>query len=270
MRVQVLVAAVNQQDHSLLEKMHIQSDAIIANQCDRNAVETFQWQGHTIIYLHFQERGVGLNRNNALLRATGDLLLFADEDEVLCEGYPALMEEAFEAAPGAGGIIFNIDLLGEAGGHRQNQKVRRLHLYNALNYGTVRLGVRKTAVVRENLSFHTCFGGGTLYSCGEDTLFIGDMLKKGLKLYTSPHTIATVDNRVSGWFQGYTPKYMYDKGALFAALSPRLSGLLCLQDALRHHGLYAPSNLTLTQQLHLMRQGRQGFSTLTPYKEGER
>lgn len=270
MSVQVLVAAMHQQDHSLLEKMHIQSDAIIANQCDRNAVETFQWQGHTITYLHFKERGVGLNRNNALLRATGDLLLFADEDEVLSDGYPALMEQAFAAAPEAGGIVFNIDLLGEAGGHRRNRKVQRLHVYNALNYGTVRLGVRRTAVVRENLSFHTCFGGGTLYSCGEDTLFIGDMLKKGLKLYTSPHTIATVDNRVSGWFKGYTPKYMYDKGALFTALSPRLSALLCLQDALRHRGLYASGNLSITRQLQLMHQGRQGFKTLTPFEEGER
>ena len=37
--VQVLVAAMNQTDHSLLDRMNIQSDAIIGNQCDYNSGE---------------------------------------------------------------------------------------------------------------------------------------------------------------------------------------------------------------------------------------
>ena len=80
MKVQVLVAAMHQKDHSLLEKMNIRSDAIVANQCDRNEFEDFTWNGHKIRYLSFAERGVGLNRNNALMRATGDICLFADDD----------------------------------------------------------------------------------------------------------------------------------------------------------------------------------------------
>ena len=39
MSVQVLVAAMHQKDHSLLEKMHLKSDVIVANQCDFNSVE---------------------------------------------------------------------------------------------------------------------------------------------------------------------------------------------------------------------------------------
>ena len=42
-RVQVLVAAMNQIDHSLLSKMNIQSDAIVANQCSFNSIERFKW-----------------------------------------------------------------------------------------------------------------------------------------------------------------------------------------------------------------------------------
>ena len=75
MKVQVLVAAMHQKDHALLEKMNIQSDAIVANQCDFNSVEDFEWNGHKIRYLNFAERGVGLNRNNALMRANGDICL---------------------------------------------------------------------------------------------------------------------------------------------------------------------------------------------------
>ena len=39
MTLQVLVAAMNQRDHALPEQMNLQSDALIGNQCDRNAVE---------------------------------------------------------------------------------------------------------------------------------------------------------------------------------------------------------------------------------------
>ena len=82
MKIQVLVAAVGQTDRSLPQKMNIQTDAIVANQCDENSVEQFEWNGHNVKYLNFVERGVGLNRNNALMRADADICLFADDDKI--------------------------------------------------------------------------------------------------------------------------------------------------------------------------------------------
>ena len=65
MTIQVLVAAMNQDDHSLPQKMNLKCDAIIGNQCNRNSIEESEWKGNKIKYLNFNERGVGLNRNNA-------------------------------------------------------------------------------------------------------------------------------------------------------------------------------------------------------------
>lgn len=76
MKIQVLAAAMNQSDHSLIEKMNIRTDAIIGNQCDRNSVEEFQVNGHNIKYLNFNERGVGLNRNNSLIPRNGRYFAF--------------------------------------------------------------------------------------------------------------------------------------------------------------------------------------------------
>lgn len=56
MKIQVLVATMNQSDHSLLKKMNIQTDAIVANQCNENFVEQFEFNGHNIRYLNFAER----------------------------------------------------------------------------------------------------------------------------------------------------------------------------------------------------------------------
>ena len=108
MRVQVLVAAMNQYNHSLLEKMHIQSDVIVGNQCDFNGIEHFEYKGYSATYLNFEERGVGLNRNNTLMRATGDICLFADDDMVYVENYPELIEKAFWDYPDADIIAFNL------------------------------------------------------------------------------------------------------------------------------------------------------------------
>ena len=51
MTLQVLVATMHQTDHSLLEKMNIQSDAIVVNQCNRNEVERFMYNGHQILWM---------------------------------------------------------------------------------------------------------------------------------------------------------------------------------------------------------------------------
>lgn len=76
MTLQVLVATMHQTDHSLLEKMNIQSDAIVVNQCNRNEVERFMYNGHQILWMSLNERGIGLSRNTALMRATADIILF--------------------------------------------------------------------------------------------------------------------------------------------------------------------------------------------------
>ena len=49
MGIQVLVAAMHQKDHSLPEKMNIRTDVIVANQCDRDSIESFCWNGHDVV-----------------------------------------------------------------------------------------------------------------------------------------------------------------------------------------------------------------------------
>ena len=58
MTLQVLIATMHQTDHSLLEKMNIQSDAIVINQCDRDEVERFTYKGHSVLWMSLNERGV--------------------------------------------------------------------------------------------------------------------------------------------------------------------------------------------------------------------
>lgn len=248
MKIQVLVAAVGQTDRSLPQKMNIQTDVIVANQCDENSVEQFEWNGHNVKYLNFAERGVGLNRNNALMRADADICLFADDDMVYVDGYCETLERLFSENPTADVIIFNI---------KEKQvsryvipKKMKVGYLNYLRYGTARVAVRLSSVKKNGIYFNQCFGGGTEHCHGEDNIFINNCLKKGLKVIAVPDFLAELtEERESSWNKGYDEKYIRDQGVLYRTLSRKWWRLLCLQDSLRRHGSY---NMSFYKAFKLM------------------
>ncbi len=266
MKVQVLVAAMNQNDYSLIKKMNLQTDAVIGNQCDRCSDENINYNNSDYIYINRTNRGVGFNRNEALINANADILTFADEDMVFENDYEKLIQKAFSQIADADAIIFNIKTVGANANRRTNDKIQRVRFYNVLNYGAARISVKSSSLKRENIFFHTCFGGGTRYSSGEDTLFIVDMLKHGFKIYTYPVCIGSVDQTSSTWFKGYNEKYFFDKGVLFAAINRKLSVPLCLQDLIRHKE-YLKSNLNFKQAYKLMKNGISSYNRLMSYEE---
>ena len=81
-KLQVLAAAVNQEVNMLAEKMNLETDAIIVNQCDYYAYQEYRHKDRLIRCFSMAERGVGLSRNTALARADSELCLFSDEDIV--------------------------------------------------------------------------------------------------------------------------------------------------------------------------------------------
>lgn len=237
MKVQVLVATMNQTDYSLMEKMNLQSDAIIGNQCDRNSIEKKEFNGHEVIYLNFNERGVGLNRNNALMRADGDICLFADDDMVYCDGYDKKIIEAFEKNPKADVIVFN--LIEDKPSRYVIKKKHKVGRLNYLRYGTARIAIRLKPIRDNAIYFNQCFGGGAIHSHGEDNLFLTACLDKKLKVVAVPIYLAKLtEERESTWQKGYTDKYFVDQGCLYRAISRRWWKLLCLQDIVRHKKTY--------------------------------
>lgn len=237
MKVQVLVAAMNQTDHSLLDTMNIQTDALIGNQTDHNNVDRFIWKGHEITYYSFQERGVGLNRNNTLMRADCDVCLFADDDMVYFDDYQNTVNEAFNKNPKADIIIFNID---EKDSKRYIiTKKTKVRWYNFMRYGAVRIAAKLSSIKENAIFFNQCFGGGAKYRHGEDTLFLAECLRKKLKIVAIPVTIAHLTNeRPSTWNVGYDDRYLQDQGKLYSVISKRWWKLICFQDAFRHRRLY--------------------------------
>lgn len=235
--LQVLVATMNQTDHDLIRKMNLYTDAIIGNQCEKNSIEQFYIGDNKFQFLNFKERGVGLNRNNSLMRANADICLFADDDMIYLDDYERIVIEAFQSLTNADVIIFN--LKEENPSRYIIEKIHRVRWYNYLRYGTARIAIKLRTIRLNGIYFNQCFGGGTEYSHGEDNLFLTSCLRAGLKIYAYPAVIAKLtEERESTWNSSYGEKYLRDQGILYRQISKRWWRFLCLQDALRRRKSY--------------------------------
>lgn len=247
MTLEVLLSTMQMQagDHRLLDKMNIGSDALIVNQTDQLEegcrYEAYDFRGWKIRVYSFKEKGVGLSRNSALMRSRADICLFADDDVVYGEGYSDKIEAAFRDNPKADLMVFNLASDATERWEPLITKDSRVRFYNCMRYGCFRIAARVDRLKAKNIYFSLLFGGGTRYGSGEDTLFLVDCLRRGLRIYASPLEIGAVSHAESTWFEGYTEKFFLDKGALFYAISRPFSLFLCLQFALRRRKMFEAS-----------------------------
>lgn len=253
MTYQLLVATMHQKDRSIVERMNLNSDAVIVNQSDNNMLDSFQYNDHTIRMYSFDERGVGLSRNSALMRSTADIVEFADDDMIFSDTYQEDVLREFAAHPEADAILFSVESLNQERPLKKITRFERISRWQALKYGCARLAVRREKLIYNNITFSLLFGGGARYGSGEDSLFLQDCFRAGLRIYRSPVKVADIKQDTSTWFQGYTDKYYKDKGALFAVLFPCLCRGYALMTALKYRK--SPS-----ETIRMMRLFEQGIS----------
>lgn len=251
-----MASVMNQTADQIVSRMQLASDAVIINQCDRLAYEELQQDEYRIRFFSFPDRGVGRSRNEAILRADGDICLFSDEDIVYEPGYAQAIAREFENRPDADMILFNVTVE-EARRTYHITGRSRVHWYNCGRYGAVSFAVRRESLLASGVTFSLLFGGGARYSNGEDSLFLRAFMKKGYRVYTAPVTIAREMGGESTWFTGYGEKFFYDRGVLYHYLYGRLARLMALRFLLAHREKMC-GELGLRQAYCLMKKGIQG------------
>ncbi|MDE6386282.1 MAG: glycosyltransferase [Lachnospiraceae bacterium] len=214
MRIQLLVSAVDKDAGALIRQMHISTDSVIVNQCGRYGYEEIIDSGHKMQVFSMPERGVGLSRNTALLHANADVCVFSDEDIVLSKDYEAKIRGAYEELPDADMILVNVKV---APSRRTywNDDIHRITYRNYGRYPAYSITAKHDALLRANVHYSLLFGGGAKYSNGEDSLFLKDCLKAGLKIYSHTICIGEEVERESTWFSGYHEKFFKDRGVLY-------------------------------------------------------
>lgn len=238
MTVQVLISTMHQKDHSLLDRMNIQTDAIVVNQCDKNQVESFEYRGRRILWISCKERGVGLSRNTALMRASGDIVVFADDDVTYEDNYEEKILREFQRLPNSAMIVFNIRCHNGDRYEKETVRTHRVRFYSSLSYGAYRFAVKRSFVFHRRVCFSELFGGGCVYSAGEDNIFLNDILKKGGHVYASEVNLGDVTHSESTWFTGFGETYFYDLGHLMYSIFGKLSYPYTLIMLLKNRKIY--------------------------------
>lgn len=237
MTLEVLVTTMHASDNSKYREMNLATDAVIANQTDRDAYEETEENGCRVQLVSTSTRGLSRNRNIALAHASpeAEYLMFSDDDLLFNEGYEKLILEEFERHPEAEAIKFNLHDL---------SKTRKISMKRIMRFekatrrsmsasGVCALAIKQDVIRKHHLKFHENFGAGTENFCGEDTIFLMEMLKKKIKLYRSPVDIAGIDQSESSWFRGFDERYFITTGKVLHTIFPRLAPLLAVRSAFR-------------------------------------
>lgn len=231
----VLVTTMHQHDFGKYKEMNLQSDVVIANQTDRNAYAETKINGDVVKLVSTDSRGLSRNRNIALSFASQktDYILFTDDDLVFNDGYERIILTEFEKHPEAEAIKFNLHDL---------SKIRKISMSkiecfekatrrNMSSSGVCGLVVKTETLKKHNLHFNENYGAGTDNFCGEDTIFIMEMLDKKIHFYRSPLDIAGIDQTVSTWNEGHNARYFMTCGMVLGTIYPMLSYLLVIRSA---------------------------------------
>lgn len=130
--------------------------------------------------VELKNKGVAKSRNAALDRASGEFLLFGDDDMKFIESGIDEAIAYFEANPECAIIL--AQAVDESGALRKNylNEITPLKLTNSARAATYEMLVRVDALKEKKIRFDEEFGAGTTNYLGDEYILIADALRAGL------------------------------------------------------------------------------------------
>lgn len=194
-------------------------------------------------------KGLSVNRNIALSKATAPLLLISDDDTVhTAEGLRAIID-AFSEHPDIDIITFRFDSTGNKK-YYPDHSVSINKCPKGYYISSIEIAMRRTAV-QGKIWFNENFGIGATFPSGEEDVFLRDCLDSGLKGIFLPITIARHDGTTTSERNMMLDSRPQTKGAVFLRLYPIQWPLRMLVHTLREIPLrrkgLVPSPLSFCQ-----------------------
>lgn len=257
MKLQVLISTMHQKNYNLIEKMNIQSDALVVNQCSIDSSDEFEFRGNKINWYDCQSRGLSRSRNKAISMAESDICLVSDDDIVYIDNYKDVIIDQFNKNPKADVIAFQVEGIGKEFKKYSSSPIS-INYITSMKISSVEIAFKLDSIKKNELQFNELFGSGSHYIMGEENIFLFECLRRKLNIIYVPIKIADLHQGESTWFKGFNKDYLIHKGAVFTGMSKRYSPLLILQFAIRKHKLFYP-NIGFLESIKFMLQGRKQF-----------
>lgn len=259
MLIEVLISTMNQTDFSLLDRMHIQSKAVVINQCGRREKSSISYKGNEILWIDSDEVGLSKSRNMALRNATGDICLLADDDEILADKYPEVIQSVFENTMFSAARFMVKGI--ETEFKRYGKSPCNVGYLKSLKMSSVEIAFRKDDIIKNEIFFDEALGAGSEFLMGEENAFVFSLLRKNLKIQYVPEVIALLHIGNSTWFTGYNEPFFIGRGAAFTAMSKKMAIPFIYQFAFRKRHLYCREMGTI-KAIKYMLEGRKRYLSI--------
>lgn len=257
MKIEILVSTMNQEDYKIIDTMHINSDVVVVNQCNKEERIEFQYKDHHVLWINTLERGLSNSRNMAMKNSTADICVLADDDEVFREDYIRTLKKVFQENGDYDIIRFKINGI-EKTFKKYSDKSFRIGFLKSLKVSSVEIAFRRKEILKKHIKFDPLIGSGTKFPMGEENSFLFHCLRKKLKIKYIPEIIADLHMGNSTWFTGYNKTYFVGRGAAFTSMSKWLAPLFIFQFAVRKRKLYK-NELSFYESIKYMFQGRKEY-----------
>lgn len=256
MNIEVLLSTMNS-DEEMIRNINLSTKCTVINQCDEENEVIKYIDENCVKVISKIERGLSRSRNLAIIHSTEEVVLLADDDLRYDPKYPEIIVEAYHSNPQYDIIVFQVE--GINGKFKDySPKEKELGFLTSMRVSSVEISFRKDSVLNAGIKFNELLGAGAKYSMGEENCFLYDCLRAGLKIKYIPIKIADLYIGNSSWFNGFNSKYFVDRGAVFTAMSPKLSWILIVQFAIRHYRKYR-NEMSFIKGIQYMLQGNRAY-----------
>lgn len=181
-------------------------------------------------------KGLSINRNNALMYATGDIALIADDDVRYKDEYFDTILKTFQEHTDVDIALFRAKSYdGEWLKKYPEYSYDYMNILNEVYPSSFEI-VMRTYLYEKGIRFDERFGLGTDFlACGEESVFLEDSLKNNFKIVYFPKTIVETDYNTTGLKILIDKKVQRSKGAVFFyCYGFRKAFYLCLKESLYH------------------------------------
>ncbi len=256
MKIEVLVTTMHQTDISKYTEMNLQTDAVIANQADICAFEETKINGNKVRFVTTDTRGLSTNRNIAINYAKGDIIVFADDDQVFVEGYEQIVKDAFNKNPDADAIKFYCEStnVNRPLSYKGVEKFTKASKRMIMSAGVPCLAIKREFLKKTAIFFNPNIGSGQKIYCGEDSVFYSELLKNKANIYLSPILLSYVNQGESSWFKGYDEQFGVSVGYVYSCIYGYLAPLVAIRRAFKE-GRKNKCDLTYKELFFTMMKG---------------
>lgn len=258
MKFQVLISTMFQNDETILDKMNIQSDVVVINQCNDESKRTFYYkQKYLVLWINTKERGLSKSRNMAINNSCADYLLIADDDEIFVDNYIQLISKSIDENPYYSIYRFKIEGI-EKEFKQYPKKNIKIGFLKALKVSSVEIVIDRKCLLKNKIKFNELIGSGTPFLMGEESALLYSCLRKKMKIIGIPCKIADLHMDNSTWFTGFNEKYFVGKGAAFEAMSHIFSIPLMIQFCIRKRNV-DENEYSIMKSFKMMLTGRKEY-----------